>query len=248
MSGRTPDEHVRPAASLQRWERIAFVHWRYPPRALQPFVPPGLELQQLDGAAWVGFTPFLLSGLRVPGMPPVPRWSTFAETNLRTYVTDGTHDGVLFLRVHCANPLVAAAFRLGLGLPYVDVAGKVTVQGSTTTYDAAGTHVVVESGLPLDPDPLTASLTGRWSAFSRHAGLVWRVPVEHQPWPLRKAHLLHLETDMLERAGLPLPRGGALVHYSPGVDARIGPPRPAARAPASASRDRHPLPAEEPWK
>lgn len=35
-----------------------------------------------------------------------------------TYVSDGEHDGVLFLRVLCARRLVAGAFRAGLGLPY----------------------------------------------------------------------------------------------------------------------------------
>ncbi|WP_425953437.1 YqjF family protein [Xylanimonas sp. McL0601] len=235
MSGCLPDERVRPALSLQRWERITFVHWRYPVRALEPFVPAGLELQQLDGAAWVGFTPFVLSGLRVPGFPPVPRWSTFAEVNLRTYVTDGRRDGVLFLRVHCARRLVTAAFRAGLGLPYVHVPGTLSTRGSTTTYSAAGARVVVTAGTRVDADPLVASLTGRWSAFTRHAGLLWRIPIEHPPWPLHEARLGHLHTDMFHAAGLPEPASRPLVHYSSGVDTRIGAPRLAARAPASSS-------------
>jgi uncharacterized protein YqjF (DUF2071 family) len=235
MSGRVPDQRVRPALSLQRWDHITFVHWRYPAATLEPFVPAGLGLQILDGSAWVGLTPFLLGGLRVPGVPPVPGWSSFAETNLRTYVTDGRHDGVLFLRVHCARRLVTAAFRLGLGLPYVHVPGSVSTHGGTTTYSAVGTRVVVTAGPPVEPDPLVASLTGRFAAFARHAGLVWRIPVEHPPWPLAGARLVRLRTDMLARAGLPEPAGDPLVHFSSGVETRVGPPRPARRAAAPTS-------------
>jgi uncharacterized protein len=216
---------VRPALSLQRWERIAFVHWRYPASALRPLVPEDLSLQELDGSAWVGLTPFVLARLRLPGLPPVPGWSSFAEVNLRTYVTDGVHDGVWFLRVHCARRLVARAFRGGLGLPYVFVPGSVDTQGTATAYATAGTRIVVQAGAPAPLDPVLESLTGRWSAFTRQAGRVWRIPVEHPPWQLHRARLLRLTTDIFARAGLAPPDDEPVVHFSPGVDVRIGAPR-----------------------
>jgi len=225
MSGRVPDQPVHLALSLQRWEHLTFVHWRYPPAALTALVPPGLRLQLLDGSAWVGLTPFALGDLRVPVLPPVPGWSTFAETNLRTYVTDGRRDGVLFLRVHCARRLVTAGFRAGLGLPYAFVRGAVRPGRGTTTYEAPGTRVVTEIGDPLEPDPLVASLTGRWSAFSHHLGALLRVPVEHEAWPLHDARVSRVTTDLFRKSGIPDPRGEPLVHWSPRVDVRIGPPR-----------------------
>jgi uncharacterized protein YqjF (DUF2071 family) len=225
MSGREPDERVRVAVNLQRWERLTFVHWRYPPEVLRPLVPPRLELQVLDGSAWVGMTPFVLSRLRVPGLPAVPGWSSFAEVNLRTYVTDGEHDGIWFLRVHCARRLVTAALRWGLGLPYVYTPGTVGSQGGTTTYELGGTRAAVQHGGPAERSPVLDSLTGRFNAFTRHAGQVWRVPVEHPPWPLHDAELLHLDSDMPSLAGLPEPREDPVAHFSPGVDVRLGAPR-----------------------
>ncbi len=216
---------MRLALSLQRWAHLTFLHWRFPADALRPWVPPGLELQRLDGSAWVGMTPFVLADLRAPGLPPVPGWSTFAETNLRTYVTDGKRDGVLFLRVHCARRLVADGFRAGLGLPYVHVPGRVRRESGTTTFEAPGTRVVTVVGDAVEPDPLVGSLTGRWSAFSHHLGVLWRIPVDHQPWPLHQARTTRLTTDLFHRAGLPDPVGPPLVHWSPGVDVRIGAPR-----------------------
>lgn len=231
MSGRQPDQRVRTPLSLQRWERVTFAHWRYPAAVLRAHVPPGLELQTFDGSAWLGLTPFVLADLRGPGLPAVPRWSTFAEMNLRTYVTDGEHDGIWFLRVHCGRRLVSAGFRAGLGLPYHYVPGVVGTQGGTTTYLMGRSRVTVDVGQDVgqdvEPDALTNLLTGRWWAFTSHLGRLWRLPVEHEPWPLRGARLLDLRTDMVRRAGLPDPEGRPLVHYSPGVGVRVSGPRPA---------------------
>ncbi|MFP3714498.1 YqjF family protein [Puerhibacterium sp. TATVAM-FAB25] len=227
MAGGLPDERVRPALSLQRWDRVAFVHWRYRPDELRPLLPPGVRLQVVDGSAWVGLVPLVLH-LRVPGLP-APGWATFAEVNVRTYVTDGEHDGLVFLRVHCARRLVVAALRAGLGLPYAYVPGRAGTRAGVTTWAMTGTRVAVEAGTPAAPDPLLTALTARFSAFTRHVGATWRVPVEHPPWPLHEARVLRLRTDALRRAGLPDPRDERpLAHWSPGVDVRVGAPRPAA--------------------
>jgi uncharacterized protein YqjF (DUF2071 family) len=228
MSGRLPDASVHRPLSLQRWEHVAFVHWRFPAATLRPLVPAGLEVQEIDGSAWIGFVPFRLARLRAPGLPSLPGWSTFAELNLRTYVSDGEHDGVLFLRVLCARRLVTAAFRVGLGLPYVHAHGRVETSDGATSYEAKGTRAHVVVGPREEPDALVTSLTGRWSAFTPHLGRLWRVPVEHQPWPLHRARLDRLTIGMLTDVGLP-PPDLPLVHWSPGVDARLGGPRPAAR-------------------
>jgi uncharacterized protein YqjF (DUF2071 family) len=228
MGGELPDERVRPALSLQRWDRVAFVHWRYRPDALRPHVPPGVRLQVVDGSAWVGLVPLVLH-LRAPRPPAAPGWAAFAELNLRTYVTDGEHDGLVFLRVHCARRLVVAALRAGLGLPYAYVPGTARTRAGVTTWAMAGTRVAVEAGAPVAPDPLLTALTARFSAFTRHAGATWRVPVEHPPWPLHEARTLRLRTDVLRRAGLPDPQDDRpLAHWSPGVDVRVGAPRRAA--------------------
>ena len=49
----------------------------------------------------------------------------------------------------------------------------------------------------------------------------------HQPWPLHRGQLLDLDDGLISAAGLPPPDGEPLVHYSPGVDVRIGRPETA---------------------
>ena len=44
------------------------------------------------------------------------------------------------------------------------------------------------------------------------------------PWPLHRAEALTVDDGLISAAGLPEPSGEPLVHYSPGVDVRIGRP------------------------
>src|SRR4051812_34698389 len=53
----------------QTWRDLLFAHWRVDPDELARFVPPGLRLQEWDGAAWLGVTPFLVCALR-PRLAP----------------------------------------------------------------------------------------------------------------------------------------------------------------------------------
>jgi uncharacterized protein len=60
--------------------------------------------------------------------------------------------------------------------------------------------------------------------------------VEHEPWPLRRAVVRELETDLVTAAGLPEPAGEPLAHWSPGVRTRISGLRPLRRTgPAAVS-------------
>lgn len=117
MSGRHPDAPVRRPVSLQRWEQLTFLHWRYAAAVVQRLLPPGPVVQEVDGSAWVALTPFRMAGVRAALTPAVPGWSTFPELNVRTYVTepDG-RDGLWFLRL--VAPRRAVVVALGaVGLP-----------------------------------------------------------------------------------------------------------------------------------
>jgi uncharacterized protein YqjF (DUF2071 family) len=67
-------------------------------------------------------------------------------------------------------------------------------------------------------------LTARWVLFSVLAGRQFFARAEHQPWPLHRAEALTVDDSLISAAGLPEPHGEPLVHYSPGVDVRIGRP------------------------
>src|SRR5436305_12501943 len=71
----------------QTWRELLFAHWRVDYDALRPLVPAKLELEQFDGSAWIGLTPFELTGLRLRGLPPAPGVSRSLELNWRTHAS-----------------------------------------------------------------------------------------------------------------------------------------------------------------
>jgi uncharacterized protein len=226
------EQRVRVPALRARWLNQTFVHWPFPPEAVQALVPEGLVVDEYDGAAWVGLTPFVMADVRLPGIPAAtPGLPTFAETNLRTYVRHPSgRDGLWFLSIEVACPLMLAA--RAVGAPYSPAALGVTTRGDTVSYTGSrwahgrSYRLVVRPGDPIEPSERDVWLTSRWRAYTRRLGMLWETPVEHEPWPLAAAVAV-LEETLTTAAGLPAPLGEPLVHHSAGVrHVRLGPSRP----------------------
>ena len=232
MAGAVPEERVTLPIATQTWRDMTFLHWPFEPELLQGRIPAGTTLDLWDGAAWVGLTPFVMQDLRVGGFPsPVPRLR-FPETNLRTYIRgpDG-RDGIWFLSLEAGSLLTTVAASLAFGVPYRWARMRVERQGKRVTYQStrrcgarAGHRIEVTTGDQLDAGELDHWLTGRWRAWTTIAGRLADVPVEHEPWTLLGGTAV-VEESLLAAAGLPPPSAPALVHASPGVDARLGRPR-----------------------
>ncbi|MBW3614815.1 MAG: DUF2071 domain-containing protein [Actinobacteria bacterium] len=243
MAGRDPEETVPVPVAYQGWRRVAFLHWAYDPDAVRPLVPPELDLDLSDGSAWVSLTPFDVVGFHPPGLPALPGVSSFPETNLRTYVRgpDG-RDGLWFLSLEVASAPTVAGARLAYGVPYnlarmqveeVDDGSAIRYRSTRVGDEEVGHDLVVRPLEPLTAEqrtPFDDWLTGRWRAYGRRAGMLLEVSVAHQPWPLAGGRVEVLHETITAAVGLPPPNGEAVVHTSPGVDARLGPPRPVAAA------------------
>lgn len=234
-----PEQAVRRPVLLQRWSTLTFLHWRYDPAVVRPLVPAELALDLFDGVAWVGITPLEMKDVRLPGLPPVPRLSTFPETNLRTYVRapDGS-DGLWFFSLDAASLPTVLGGRAGYGVPYhwaamsVEAGERVRYRSRRRDRPPARADIEVVPGAPYAATELTTFdhyLTGRWRAYGTLPGFVTVTAVEHQPWPLHRAELGRLDQSLTTAAGLPEPVGQPVLHYSPGVDVRLAAPRPLLR-------------------
>lgn len=226
-------QRVRVPALRAGWLTQTFVHWPFPPEAVRALIPRELVVDEFEDAAWVGLTPFVMADVRPPGVPAAaPGMPTFAETNLRTYVRrrDG-RDGVWFLSIEVAHPLMLAA--RAIGAPYSPGSLSVTWSGDTVSYAGSrwaggpSYHLVVRPGEPVEPTDRDVWLTSRWRAYTHRFGMLWETSVEHEPWPLATAAVEVLEETLTMAAGLPAPLGEPLVHFSEGVrHVRLGPSRP----------------------
>jgi hypothetical protein len=221
-----------------RWELLTFVHWSYPAAVVQDLLPPQLRVQTFDGTAWVGLVPF---HMRVAGPVggSVPWLSRFCETNVRTYVSDDAgRTGVWFFSLDASRLGAVVAARAGFRLPYYWSRMALTSSIDELTYSCRRRSpgpalprslVSVAVGEPIDPVDLTDRdhfLTARWRLFSVDGARRRVADAQHDPWPLRHAQIRALDDELVPAAGLPRPAGEPLVHYSPGVDVRIGPGRP----------------------
>ena len=103
----------------QTVEDVLLAHWRVPPETVRPHVPGELEVELHDGSAWVGIVGFRAGAVRVRGLLPVPRLSSYLELNVRTYVRgpDG-RPGVWFFSLEAANSLAVMVARRRWALNY----------------------------------------------------------------------------------------------------------------------------------
>lgn len=226
-------EQVRLPAMFQRWESLTFLHWPYEPAAVQGRLPSGLEVDTYGGSAWIGITPFL-ARLALP-LTPAEWLLEFPETNVRTYVKgpDGKR-GIWFFSLDAAHLAAVLGARTIYRLPYKWSEMRVEREGRTVRYSSrrkwpspAQSEITIETGEPLEAvGELELFLTARWRFYTvLHRGLGF-AQVEHPPWPLQRARVVKLELTLFEAAGLAVPGDDPLVHYSPGVDVRVGPPQP----------------------
>jgi uncharacterized protein len=221
----------------QSWNRITFVHWSYEPAEVQRLLPSSLVVEQFDATAWVGLTPFMLEDLSAPGVPPLPWISSSPETNVRTYVRgpDG-RSGIWFFSLDIARLPAVVAGRTAYRLPYMWSRLDATESSGQMRYwgrrrwggPDASYDIEIQPARPLREDEVGAFddfLTGRWTLFTFYGRVPASVAAEHPPWPLWKARPIRIEQNLLAAAGLPAPSGDPVLHFSPGVRARIGVPR-----------------------
>jgi uncharacterized protein len=231
-----PPEPVRVPVMRHRWATISFLHWSYPAAEIRRRLPRGLEVEPWDGQAWVGLVPFEMT-VRPPAGPGA---MTFPETNVRTYVTgpDG-RPGVWFFSLDAASASAVTTARATWQLPYFHARMSVEPTGDAVRYRSerrrpgpagAGHDLTVLPREPIaHPDEFSHYLTARFTLWNIVAGAVMRTRAEHPPWDLRRAEVRNLREDLLAAAGLPAPAGAPVVHYSDGVDVRIGAPRRVSR-------------------
>lgn len=206
----------------QTWNGLLFAHWRVPHDLLRPHVPERLELEEHDGSAWVGLTPFVVTGLRVRGVPPLPLLSSFRELNCRTYVRAGDRPGIWFFSLDASSRAAVAAARGLYRLPYRHArleAADGSFRGDT---DGGGSFRSRYHGVglpaPAERGTLEYFLVERYCLYAG-AGDV-RADIHHAPWPLQ-----HAEAEVEQRGIAPVELEGApLCHYAHRQDVVVWPP------------------------
>lgn len=220
------------------WSDLLFMHWRVDAAALRPYLPPGLEIQEWDGSAWIGVVPFRMSGVRARLTPPLPRLSAFPELNVRTYVSAGGRPGVWFFSLDASRHAAVVAARRVYHLPYMDArmasarAGEWVAYRShrsgpfntlvhgptlTTVAEFVGRYRPHGSTFRAKPGSLESFLTDRYCLYSWSGARLYRGEIHHEPWPLRAAAADIERNTMTGPLGITL-GGEPLLHFAERLD------------------------------
>jgi uncharacterized protein len=213
----------------QTWNQLLFAHWRIPEEELREQVPAQLPIDTFDGSAWVGITPFYLTGLRVRGLLPVPVLSSFLELNVRTYVTLDGKAGIYFFSLDAASSVAVEAARRLYRLPYFRARMSAGRLGEEVSYTSTrsedrpatfrGRYRPTGSPGPPAAGSLEHFLTERYCLFTMHEARPHWAQIHHPPWPLQTAEAEIAENTM-PPPGIEL-RGEPLLHYSERQDVVI---------------------------
>jgi uncharacterized protein len=207
----------------QTWHDLLFAHWRVEPAEIDRLLPPPLRAHTYGGSAWLGVTPFVVTGLRLRGIPPLPWLSSFPELNVRTYVEVGGKPGIYFFSLDAAHRSAVASARRGYRLPYFHARmhaerGPAGMQFESERRDpsgaVAGFHGQYAPVGPVTHDPLARWLAERYCLYVvDERRRVLRGDIHHPPWPLQDADGELDAERMATPLGIDL-EGKPLLHYS----------------------------------
>lgn len=178
----------------QTWEELLFAHWQVPIEALRAHLPPELEVDTYDGAAYLGITPFRVTNVRLRGLLPVPLVSSFTELNCRTYVTHGgDRPGIWFFSLDASSRLAVEAARRLYKLPYFQARMSPRQGFASSRVGAERPHVWESRHAPTGvgiPEGATLErfLAERYCLYTTdERGALHRADIHHPPWPLQGA-------------------------------------------------------------
>ncbi len=232
-----PPVRVRRPMLYQEWRDCSFLHWSFEPDALRPHIPRGFEVDLHGGRAWASLISFRIRRMRASPLPAIPGLSSALESHLRVYVRgpDGRR-GIWMVSLDIDPLVAAAAGRFGFALPYWWADMEVSRAPDAARYTVrrrggrrARVDLELALGDPLEPSSFTDLdhfLTARWVLYGGVRPIRTAILTEHPRWTFRRVEVRGLEQTVLQADGLPVEGAPDSVHFSDGVDARLGWPQP----------------------
>ena len=221
----------------QTWEHLLFAHWAVSPDQVRSLIPAGLELDTYGGHAWISVIPFLLTGVRLRRLFPVPYVTSFPEINVRTYVKAGEKAGVYFLSLDTSHLLVTKIAKYWYRLPYYPArmdfrAEQNQIDFQSRRLSACGASPVFHGSYWPVSEPILARsgtlehwLTERYTLYCqcKRTNQLHYADVYHEPWLLQTAAARFRENSMPMPFSLDVKEQPDLMLYARGVQSFVWP-------------------------
>jgi uncharacterized protein YqjF (DUF2071 family) len=206
----------------QTWERLLFAHWRVPIEQLRPVVHPSIPIDIFDGSAWIGVTPFTVTGFHPRGTPPPPLVSSFHEINVRTYSTIDGKPGIYFLSLDAASRAAVHAARKLYRIPYfhADIEADDTIRYHAERKEDPPAAFEAEyrptsEAFTAEPGSFEHWATERYCLYTLdEEQRINRGEIHHPPWPLQHARADIVRNTMTAPYGIDLQHDDPILHYA----------------------------------
>ncbi|MFN2501702.1 MAG: YqjF family protein [Pyrinomonadaceae bacterium] len=241
MTSGTPDIHDRLSARArpegtpvmkQSWDKLLFLNWEIPVRAVRPLIPEPLKIDTFAGNAWLTVTPLTIWDAGPKYLPTVPYISRLHELNVRTYVYFDGVPGVWFFSLDANNLLAVEAARLLFCLPYFTADIELTIEKrvhfSSSRKDQKAEFEAdwtIGDDLPsAEPGSLDFFLLERYCLYTADDGKIYRCRINHEPWPLQSPEDVSIgKTSVVAADGIQLPKTRPVVHCGGPVHVDVWP-------------------------
>lgn len=216
------------------WRQLLFENYPVDPDIVAAHLPDGLDVDTLEGNAYLSVVPFTNIDVRPKGLP---EWAgvPLPELNLRTYVTHDGVPGVYFFSLDAEGLPGVVGARLTQSLPYYYARISMSsgddgihFQSSRrhpgarpAEYDA--TYRPVGDPFTSTDRPLSEFLLERYRLYTEAPGGELRyTSVNHEPWTVYEAESEVRENTLFTANGFATPEGEPVRYYCPGVDVTAG--------------------------
>lgn len=219
----------------QWWRDLLFAHWPVNPTAIAHLIPPALELDLIDGMAWVAIVPFRMTGIRARFTPPLPGLSQFPELNLRTYVRPRQgrvkDPGVYFWTLEASNPIAVLAARRLFHLPYRHARMQCVQRDGWIEYASHRTHsgeppadfiARYRPTVPAKSSALLQWLTERYCLYTTNAASqLYQGQIHHRQWTLYEAEAIFNANTLAGASSIALSGMAPLLHFCREIEVAI---------------------------
>ena len=203
----------------QEWNNALFLHWQVDESELRKFVPDNLEIDLINGNAWVSLVAFDMERIRPKSLPAFPPISNFHEINIRTYVKYKGKTGVYFLSIEGGKKISCFIAKKVSELPY----RYSKMERKSNFFSSKNSEYKDQMEIKFKVGPKYANksnldnwLTERYALIQDGSSCINLFHVHHVEWPTYEIELEDIKIDYPRFSNL-INNTPNLSHYSPGV-------------------------------
>lgn len=209
----------RPWGFYQEWNKAIFLHWKTEKKTLQELLPKGLEVDTINGDAWVSLVAFDMNNIKARYLPKPPYISDFQEINIRTYVVCNGKPSVYFLSMEANNNMACKVIKQLSKFPY-----RFSEMNRDNEKYHSKNNKLNESfeiayqleDTPVVKDEVDLWLTERYAVFQDYKNSIIEYDVHHIEWPVQAINCTKLKVNY-PRFSTFLNNVPDKIQYSPGV-------------------------------